>query len=136
MRLFKFLIVIGLFVGLLLNYRLLDFENGFAQIATQTDNASSNISTLLNIEKITYYENPIQFASTGEDSELSNPYIMLVATDGITYIYFVSNEEVSALSVAGIFLNNISPDKISPIPFYYFLIVLVVILFLPTKKHA
>lgn len=124
--LIKAVLIVAIAIFALVNYRILSFSKGFSKTDLDNKNAEQTITELLNINKIEYYDTPLA------DEQ---PYIIYVETAQNGYLYRIDNDGISALSAIGVFANNITPQKISPIPFWIEIIVAVVITFIPLGRR-
>ncbi len=120
--LIKAVLVIGIALFALVNYRIFSFNKGLSKSELDNSNSKEAIIALININKIEYYDTPIAN---------EQPYIIFVETAESGYLFRTDNNGITALSVAGIFANNITPQKISPIPFWIEIIIAIVITFFP-----
>lgn len=121
----KALLIVAIAIFALVNYRVFSFSKGFSKSDLDNNNSEAVITELLNINKIEYYDTPLAN---------EQPYIIYVETAQSGYLFRIDNDGISTLSTVGIFANTITPQKISPIPFWIEIIVAVVITFIPFRS--
>ncbi len=125
----KLLLIIGIIIFGLVNYRVLSLNNGFSQNEISGNmTLKEAVLTLTGISKIEYYDTaPFPF-----NSESRSLYI---ETSQKNYLLTVSQSEIDALNIVGIFSSKVKPQKITPVPFYVEIIVGIVVLALPFGKR-
>ena len=124
--LIKLALIGALVVFALVNYRIYSFEKGLSKTKMGDKSFVEVVSTIAGIEKVEYYEN----GSTSNE----NIYNVYIVTHDDAYLFRASEKDMTVFKVAGLFSDKISPEKISPIPFYVEIIAGVIILLLPFGK--
>ena len=117
------LIVVVLAIGVW-NYKLVSFNGGIKFPSEAPATFSDSIKELTNIQKIYYYNNPF-----GED------YVTIIETDEHLYLSTATQEELNLIDIAGIFASDLKPQSVTIIPWYVYLIVVLVIAFFPRLKR-
>ena len=136
-KLIKPAIILLIVIFALFNYRVITFGGGFSKFDMEDagssieDSGSSFgnfILTLSSIEKVEYYEKTIKF------TENTHNYYILTS-DG-AYLMESTEDGVDAFKLLGIFSEKLQPKKITPIPYYIDLLVIIAVIFIPleTKK--
>lgn len=107
----------------LVNYRLFSFKNGFPKGADDDMSFEEALTTLTTISKIEYYDTaPAPFTS--------NSYRIYIESSVDSYIFTATQDDIDALNALGL-VSKIKPTKITPIPFYVEIILILVLLFVP-----
>lgn len=122
----KFIFIVAVVLFGLVNYRLLSFSKGFSNFKFDDTDAEKTIYSLISINKIEYYNNPLPN---------SDGYVLFVETANENYLFSGDGDDIKALSVGGVLAKNLTPNKIAPIPFWVEIIVVIVILFIPTRRR-
>ncbi len=130
MKLLKLLLVLAISVFGLINYRLFSFDKGISKTNMEDQTLTQALTTLTSIQKIEYYESPIK------DGEYT--HIVYIVTSEDAYLFKATQNEIDAFKFLGIFSSKMQPEKISPIPFYIEIILIIVILAVPfgRKKQS
>ena len=124
----KLLLIAGIIVFALWNYRFLTFNKGFSKTNYENKSISQTLSTLKNINKVEYYKTVIK-----KDDYTYNVYI---ETTEDAYLLKATQDDIDSFKVLGIFSNKLNPQKISPIPFYFEIIIGFIILLIPTGSKS
>lgn len=124
----KLILLIGIVVFALVNYRILSFEKGFSKGNMDDKSITEVVSTLTNIEKVEYYEKTIK----GKEDH----YNVYVVSKEDAFLFSCTKDEVDALNVLGIFAGSLKPEKVTPIPFYVEIVVGLLIIFIPFGKKS
>ena len=117
------LIVVVLAIGVW-NYKLVSFSGGIKFPSEAPATFTDTIKELTNIQKIYYYNNPF-----GED------YVTIIETDEHLYLSTATQDELNVIDFAGIFASDLKPQPVTIIPWYVYLIVVLVIAFFPRLKR-
>lgn len=123
----KLLLIAGLVVFALWNYRLYSFNKGISKTKNENYSISQTLSMLVGIQKVEYYESTIK-----QDDYIYNVYI---ETSDNAYLLKATQDDIDSFSLIGIFSGNLKPIKISPIPFYVEIILGFIILIIPTASR-
>ena len=122
--LIKLMLLFGIILFTLVNYRIFTFDKGKTQ--TDFDGTYAEIIKLAtDVEKVEYYEKVFK---KGE-------YKLYIATSDTGYLLDASQDDIDAFAVAGVFSKKVSPKQIKPIPFYINAVVFLVLLFIPFGKN-
>lgn len=122
----KLILLAAIVIFALTNYRLFSFEKGFSEMSIESKNIVEAIKKISDIEKVEYYKKTIQ---GGEYK-----YKIYIETKDDAYLLDAKQEDVDALDTLGILINNLKPEKVSPIPFYFEIIAGVIVLAIPFGK--
>ena len=125
-QLIKFLLLVAIVVFALINYRIYSFDKGFSKSDMEGKSFTETLTTLANIQKVEYYEKTIK------DEEYI--YKVYIETSEDSYLFEATQKDIDSFKMLGIFSNNLQPQKVNPIPFYFEIIVGVIILFIPFGK--
>ena len=122
----KLLLIAGLVVFALCNYRLYSFNKGISKTNTEGHSISQTLSMLANIQKVEYYESTIK-----QDNYIYNVYI---ETSNDAYLLKATQDDIDSFSILSIFSGSLKPIKINPIPFYFEIVLGFIILIIPTAS--
>ena len=125
-RIIKLLLLVGVVLFALIDYRIFSFDNGFSKTSMADKTFGEFITTLTDIEKVEYYKKTI--------NDDKNPYSVYIVTNNENYLLDATKEDIETFGVLGIFSDKLKPEKIEPTPFYVEIIIGVLILLIPTKK--
>jgi len=129
-NLIKLILLAGIVVFALYDYRLLSFEKGFSRFDMIEDkNIVEFMQTVGSIKKVEYYKNifPVDYK-----------YCLYIETEKEVYLLNAEKEDIDALNVAGFLASNLKPQKINPLPIYIELVIGSFILctfFFPNNKN-
>lgn len=129
MRILKALLITGLIVIALLNYKIMSFEGGFKFVKTTEEELTlqEQIEELSDIQGLYYYKNPFN----------DETYVAILETKENLYMdNSATKTEIDALTVAGSIITTIKPEPLSIFPWWAYLIILVIIIFIPVKKRS
>ena len=124
----KLIILIGLTVFALVNYRILSLDKGWSIVDINNKTSISAVELINSIPtKIEYYKKTI--------SNSEYDYKVFISTNEKNYLFDAKEEEIKALDFLGLFAKNLSPEKITPIPFYCEIVVGIIILIVPFGRR-
>lgn len=132
-KLIKFILVIILFFCFTINYKYISFNGGFKTVLStftykqpnQTNDIVNNINFIADIENIYYYKTAFN----------KNKYNLIIETENNgLLLQKTSYEDLLILKLSGELLNNIKPKAVTIIPWWLYLIGLIVIIVFPTKR--
>ncbi len=130
-RLIKFILILALCCFALVDYRVFSFNKGLSSFGGNGKSDEEILYSLLNVEKVEYYEIKLSRLTNGENGVL---YMVYLITSEDAYLVGASQKDIDAMKVAGFFANPLKPEKISPIPLYVEGILALVILFFPIGR--
>lgn len=130
MRIFvKILLVIGVCLFSLINLRVYSFNKGFSKTEyPENKTIVETIKTIANLKKVEYYK-----LSFNDDEYIYNVYI---ETNEDCYLLRAKQEDIDAFSTLGILIDSFKPEKISPIPIYVDVAIMLAILAIPLGKRS
>lgn len=128
MRFLKFLLVLALIVFTLASYKIIIFDNGVEFI----DSTMWKNELLFDAKAVYYYKNPLNFSA-----DKTADYIVIIDTDNYGNILIrASQDDIdSATALDNVLSQSGIIRRISPIQWWLFLILFVVILLIPVKRH-
>lgn len=120
----KLLLLLGLAVFALVNYRYLSFDKGWSNFG-ENSNGSFTAESFYDYipTKIEYYEKTIK------NNEYD--YRIFIKTNGGNYLFEATAQDITALEALGMIVPTFRPQQITPIPFYVEIILGIIILVLP-----
>lgn len=133
--LIKLLLIAGIVVFGLWNYRILTFEKGISKTEFENKSVIETLSTLSNITKVEYYKRTL--VKENSDSSTQDDYIYNVYIETTTdaYLLGATQEAVNMFDSLGVFKKSLTPNKITPVPFYVEIILAVIILIIPFGRR-
>ena len=121
----KFLLLIFLVVFAFINHRFYSFNKGLSKLKFE-DSFSSYIKTAVDIQKVEYY--------TRIANNYEYKYNVYIETSEEAYLFKATQDDIDGFKFLGIFSSKLQPQKVSPIPFYLYIIAGIVVLAIPTGK--
>lgn len=127
MRFIKFLLIIGLVIGALLNYKIMSFNGGFKFVKTTNEELTlqEQIKELTDIQGIYYYKNPFN----------SEEYVAMIETKENLYMDNTTKTEIDALTVAGSIIETVKPQPLTIVPWWVYSIIFIILIFMPVKSR-
>lgn len=127
--LIKLILIAGIALFGLINLRAYSFDKGFSKTELSEEKTIiETIKTFTSLEEIEYYETTFD-----SDKYIYNVYIK---TSEDSYLVKATQEDIDAFNTLGIFLNDLKPEKIKPVPIYVELALMGLILIIPFKKRG
>lgn len=126
--LIKMILIVGIVLFALVNYRYFSFNKGFSKLSMEDKSVTQVLSTLTGVTKVEYYKKTI--------SKDENVYSVYIVTNQDVYLLSATQEEIEGFNILGIFSNNFKPEKITPIPFYVEIVLGLIILLIPFGRKT
>lgn len=120
----KIIIITALILFALYDYRIFSFGRGFSKNEYNERTIVENISRIINIEKIEYYE-----------TETQNSYMLYIQTSDEAHLTNVPKEIIGAYTIGGQIIRNVKPTRIYPIPYCVEAFIIFTIIILPTRRR-
>jgi len=122
----KLLLIGGIIIFALFNYRVLSIDKGVSLRSTD-DTLSAVLNTATGVRKVEYYNNPFAKRDSPEK------YNMYIVTNQEAYLISATQANLNMYQTVGSAHANYMPNKITPIPFWVEIIVGIIILIFPHR---
>ena len=136
MRFFiKLVLLAGILVFALWNYRVISFDKGISKTSFEDKDVIEVLTTLTDITKVEYYKNPFEYEDSDSSDKPNYIYNVYIETTKDAYLLGATQEAVDIFSGASLINRKYTPNKITPIPYYVYIIVGVIILVIPFGRR-
>ena len=141
MRVFIKLILLSIItIFALFNYRVLNFDKGFSKTNLNNMGVVEVLTTVSNIEKVEYYKMPFMSENNSPDrpsyyQSFDYIYRVYIVTSEDAYLLGATADDIRAFKTLGIFSKNLSPNKITPIPYVVEIIAGLILICIPFGKR-
>ncbi len=122
----KLALVILIIIFALFNCKYISFQYGFSDVSVNNKTTYSGaISNIKNIQKIEYYRKDIL--------NNNNKYMVYIISNDSTALLEATEADIIAIELAGA-TDIYDVKEISPVPFYFELMLMIFIVFYPTRS--
>jgi hypothetical protein len=124
----------------LFNYKFISFDKGISKTNMENMSVIEVLTTVTNINKVEYYQRTFMKEQDNNEQRPSNyqPYDYIykvyIVTNTDAYLLNATKDDINAFNTIGIFNKTLTPNKISPIPYYVEIIIGFFILVIPFGK--
>ncbi len=136
--LIKLLLIAGLAVFALWNYRVLSFDKGISKTDNYLKGDSAQVDQFLenifDVNKIEYYDTPFK-ENNPQSPDSQIVYKVYVVTSADAYLLDATQNDIDDINLLSKINDKYKPNKITPIPFYVEIILAFIILVIPFGRR-
>lgn len=134
----KLALVVVIILFALSNYKYISFEKGISKTYFNDMSVRNILQTVSGVKSVQYYKKtipPIATPTFGPrpSNYQSYDYIykVYIVTSEDAYLLDATQDDIDAFKVLGVFSSKLKPELIKPIPFYYEIIIGLIIIVIP-----